>query len=307
MGGATVSISCSGNATEREADIHPVVALPQPVQPVPYHGEIIAEAEDMDYKSVSSSTVSPYYSHPNVRGHAGNGFVDMGTNTSGALRHQLTLKDAGDYRISVRYMNTAKAGQLRYNVNGKGAYVDVENTEANEWRKATFDATLKAGKNTLVLINQKGINMLIDQVIYTPADCEAEKFLVTVRKASNGTVTADVDEAEEGQTVTLTIIPRVGYGLKELNVINGVNFTIGTIINLQTLSDGNTRLTFSMPDDIVTLQPVFAKGVNEADPDGIRIINADGSSYKIYDLNGRQVSTPQRGLYILNGKKIMVK
>ena len=315
LGGATVSINCSGDATEREADIHPVIALPQPVQPAPYHGEIIAEAEDMDYKSVSSSTVSPYNTHPNVRGHAGNGFVEMGNNTSGALRHQLTLKEAGDYRISVRYMNTAKAGQLRYNVNGKGAYVDVEKTAANEWRKATFDVTLKAGKNTLVLSNPKGINMFIDQVIYTPADCEAEKFLVTVRKASNGTVTADVDEAEEGQTVTLTIIPRDGYGLKELKVINGVNFTFGTTISLETLSNGNTRLTFSMPDDIVTLQPEFAKGVNEADPDGIRIVNADGSSVKIYDLNGRQVNSQfiihnsqlKKGIYIMNGKKIMVK
>jgi hypothetical protein len=307
MGGADVSIICSGDATDREADIHPVAELPQPVQPAPYHGEIIAEAEDMDYKSVNSSTVSPFYSHPNVRGHAGNGFVDMGTNTAGALRHQLNLKEAGDYRISVRYMNTAKAGQLRYSINGKSTLVDVEKTTENEWKKVTFDATLKAGKNTLILTNQKGISMLIDQVIYTPADCKAEKYLVTIRKANYGTVTTDVTEAAEGEVVTLTIIPRDGYGLKELNVVNGVNFTFGTAISLETLSNGNTKLTFSMPDDIVTLQPVFAKGVNEADPDGINIVNADGSAVHIYDINGRPVTKPQRGLYIKDGKKILIR
>ena len=153
--------------------------------------------------------------------------------------------------------------------------------------------------------------MFIDQVIYTPADCEAEKFLVTVRKANNGTVTADVEEAEEGQTVTLTIIPKDGYGLKELKVINGVNFTMGTQISLETLSDGNTRLTFSMPDDIVTLQPVFAKGVNEADPDGIKSINGltpDPSLLRrgeIYNLSGQRQSKPQKGINIINGKKVL--
>jgi len=318
IGGADVSIRCAGNATERKADVHPVAALPQPVQPVPYHGEIMAEAEDMDYKSVKNSTTSPYNTHPNVRGHAGNGFVEMGTSTSGALRHQLNLKEAGDYRISIRYMNTDKAGQLRCSVNGKGSLVNVEKTAANEWRKATFDATMKAGKNSLILTNHKGISMFIDQVIYTPADCEAEKFLVTIRKVNYGTVTADVEEAEEGQTVTLTIIPKDGYGLKELNVVNGVNFTMGTKISLETLSNGNTRLTFSMPDDIVTLQPVFAKGVNEADPVGINSIEngeliIDNSA--VYDLSGRKVNNSQfiihnsqlkKGIYIVNGKKVIV-
>ena len=304
MGGADVSIGCTGNATEREADIHPIVTLPQPVQPAPYHGEIIAEAEDMDYKSVKSSTTSPYNSHPNVRGHAGNGFVEMGTNTAGALRHQLNLSEAGDYRISVRYMNTSKAGQLRYSVNGKNVLVNIEETGGNEWHKATFNATLRAGKNVLVLTNFKGIPMLIDQVIYTPADCEPEKFLVTIRKANYGTVTADVAEAIDGQTVTLTIIPRDGYGLKELQVVNGVNFTMGTTISLETLENGNTKLTFTMPDDIVTLQPVFAKGINVADPDGIKVVDADGGWKRIYDLNGRPLSKP-RGLYIQNGKKIL--
>ena len=307
MGGADVSINCTGNATEREADIHPVVTLQQPVQPASYHGEIIAEAEDMDYKSVKSSTTNPYYSHPNVRGHAGNGFVEMGTNTAGALRHQLNVSEAGDYRISVRYMNTVKAGQMHYMLNNKKALINLEKTEDNEWRKVTFEGQLKAGKNNLILTNLRGINMLIDQVIYTPADCEPEKFPITIRDASYGTLTADVAEAVEGQTVTLTIDAKEGYGLQELRVINGVNFTMASAISLATLSNGNTQLTFTMPDDIVTLKPVFAEGVNVAD--GISIVNADGSrATLIYDLNGKQQNRPTKpGMYIINGKKVLVK
>ena len=312
VGGASVTINCAGNATEREADIHPVAALPTPVQPAPYHGEIIIEAEDMDYKSVANSTTSPYYSHASMRGHSGNGFVEMGTNTAGALRHQLTVSEAGDYRISVRYMNTDKAGQLRATVNNSVKTVNLEKTAYNEWRKATFDATLKAGKNTLVLTNNKGIAMYIDQIAYTPADCEPEMYAINIRKGNYGSITADVEEAAEGQIVTLTIAPRTNYGIESLKVLNGVNFTLGTVISLETLDHDYTRLTFKMPDDMLTLQPVFAKGTNV--PTDIRIINADGETLKYtskdgqwYDMNGRLVTNPKHGVFIRDGKKIYVE
>ena len=116
-------------------------------------------------------------------------------------------------------------------------------------------------------------------------------------------------EAVEGQTITLDIEANSGYGLKELRVINGVNFTMGTNISLETLSNGNSRLTFTMPDDIVTLQPVFAKGENVVD--GIRIVNADGrKSTVIYDLNGHRYNNSNSlspGIYIKDGKKILIK
>lgn len=62
-----------------------------------------------------------------------------------------------------------------------------------------------------------------------------------------------------------------------------------------------------MPDDIVTLKPVFAKGVNIAD--GIVTLrNADGTqSSVLYDLSGRRVTAPsKKGIYIKNGKKIWI-
>ena len=58
--------------------------------------------------------------------------------------------------------------------------------------------------------------------------------------------------------------------------------------------------------DIVTLQPVFAKGVNVAD--GISLVDAaTDQRFPIYDLSGRQVPQPKRGLYIKNGKKYLRK
>ena len=312
-GGVDVTVNCGGGRT-------PLLEAPEKT-PLPleglgeapsYHGPIIIEAENMDYKNVKEiKLVNPYVNYfPDIVEFAGNGFVDLGTSTSGTLRHQLTLRDGeeGEYRISVRYCNTSKAGKMKTTVNGTATQVDIEKAAKNDWRKATFTATLKAGKNTLLLTNTGGIAMYIDQIIYTPADLEAEKYQIFVRKANYGSLTPRVTEAAEGDTVIIDIMANEGYGLKELQVINGVNFTMGTTINLETLSDGNTVLTFVMPDDIVTLKPVFAKGTNVANSI-VTLRNANGSqSSAIYDLRGHRVSTPTKsGIYIKNGRKIMIK
>lgn len=304
-GGIELTVKCQGKMNRTLTNAIPEEALPVPVQPAAYHGEVVIEAEDMDYKNVKISTTGPYYTHPNVKGHAGNGFVEMGTNTTAALRHQLNSNEAGNYRISVRYMNTDKIGQLTANLNGKSTILDIEKTDENEWHKVTFDATLKTGDNDLVLTNSNGINMIIDQIVYSPADCEAEKFPINIRKANYGSITADVTEAVEGQTVTLTIRANEGYGLESLKVVNGVNFTMANTISLEKLSNGNTKLTFIMPDDMVTLQPVFAKGTNVT---AIHLINADGSDTgRVYNLNGCQIGSLSHGIYIKNGKKFVVK
>ena len=309
-GGVDITVNCSGNQT-------PLPwggvggGLPLPQQPSAFHGPIIVEAENMDYKNVKEiKLVNPYVNYfPDIVEFAGNGLVDMGTSTSGTLRHQLTLKEGeeGDYLIAVRYCNTTKTGKMKATVNGKATQLDIEKAAKNDWRKATFTASLKAGKNNLLIQNTGGIAMYIDQIIYTPADVEAEKYQIFVRKANYGSLTPRVSEAAEGDTVVIDITANEGYGLKELRVINGVNFTMGTNISLETLSNGNSRLTFTMPDDIVTLQPVFARGENVVD--GIGIVQADGTRATVlYDLNGRRVSAPSKsGIYIKNGKKVVMK
>ena len=41
--------------------------------------------------------------------------------------------------------------------------------------------------------------------------------------------------------------------------------------------------------------------------DGINAIGTIGEDGEYYDLNGRHVETPQKGIYIFNGKKVLVK
>ena len=240
--------------------------LPQPKQPAPYRGPIIIEAEDMDFKNIKSCVTDPYNWYPNVRGHAGNGFADMGTTASGALRHQLSLKEGqeGDYTVGVRYTCTTKSGNIRVLINGVTQTVACEKTAQNEWKTVRVPATMKVGKNNLVITNAGALPMYIDQVVYHPTDAAPMTYAISVREAENGTVVADKTEAQEGDTVTLNVTAQEGYRLKQLRVVNSVFYTLEKTIAIQPtdeLSPGSEgtlfRVSFVMPNDNVTLQPVF--------------------------------------------------
>ena len=291
MGPVDVTINCAG-ANERSTEAAPAIekqALPTPKQPAAYAGRVIIEAENMDYKSLSKVDLTHSgWCAPEMQEFAGMGYVQTGTSTSASLRHQLKLAQAGDYNIYVRYCGSSKAGNITASVNGKGQTVAIEKVAKNTWKKAVFQTALKAGTNDLKLNNTGGINMYIDQIIYEPVGTPAEKFQIAIRDAANGRVTADVDSAAEGQTVHLTITPDEGFGIKELQVINSVYYTMGKTIPVV---KGATEVTFTMWDDNVVIKPVFYDNsstyvldftnvINGAMPEGWR--TTDGSDVHEY-------------------------
>ena len=256
MGPVLLTIKCSGDATDRLTDVLPAQQVEQPKQPEPYRGPITIEAEDMDRKSVNHKLTSSAWWAQEYSDFAGMGFVETQTSTASALRHQLKLSEfaAGKYNIRMRYCNSSKAGKVKFTVNGTALEADIEKVAINDWREAVVTADLKAGSNTLVIQNTSSIKMTIDQVVYEPADAEPEKFLVTVREADFGKVTASTDMAAAGETVKLTITPDEGYAIKELRVINSVFFTQELTIPV---TAGATEVSFTMKDENMTIQPIF--------------------------------------------------
>ena len=254
LGPAILTITCSGEATDRLTDVLPNEALEQPVQPEPFKGPILIEAENMDRKDANCSLTNSGWWASHVNDFAGMGYIETKATTNCALRHQLKLEEGGDYNILVRYCNSNKAGNMRATINGTAKTVAFEKVGMSDWHMAVIPATLKAGTNTLILQNSGSITMYIDQIIYEPVGTPQEKFLVKIRTADFGTVVADVDSAAAGQTVHLTIIPEEGYGIKALNVVNSIFFTQGKTIPV---TNGQTEVTFVMPDDNMVIQPIF--------------------------------------------------
>ena len=265
MGPVDVTINCSGAATDRLTDVLPSEALPTPQQPEPFVGPVVIEAENMDYKSVKSVALTHSgWCAPDYSEFTGMGYVEMGTNTAASLRHQLKLQQGGEYDILIRYCNTSKAGNVKVTVNGTAVNVACEKVAKNNWRKLKVPAQLKEGSNNLIITNTGGTGLVIDQIIYMPAGTPAEKFLVTVREDNRGTVTPNVSEAAEGDTVTLTVNAKEGYQLKQLRVVNSVFYTMAKTINV---TDKN-EVTFVMPEDNVTLLPIFGIDTGDSDKPG---------------------------------------
>jgi hypothetical protein len=233
-----------------------ITPLPLPQQPELYRGPIIIEAEDMDFKNIKMCTTNPYGEYPSVRGHAGNGFMDMGTERTGALRHRLKLKEGqeGDYVIGIRYSCSTKSGNILVKVNGASQSISCEKTDENEWKWVNVEANLTASTNDLIISNTRGLPLYIDQICYRPADVAPMTYFVDIKESEFGTITANKTEAEEGDTITLNISARYGYALKELRVINSVFYTMAKTIEL---SDDLSKITFIMPNDNVSIEPVF--------------------------------------------------
>ena len=254
LGPVLLSIKCTGDGTDRMTDVLPADTLALPKQPEPFKGPIIIEAENMDYKNVNVALTHSGWWAQEYKDFAAMGYVETYENANSSLRHSLKLTEGGDYNIRVRYCNSNKAGSMKATVNGTDYAMTFEKVDINDWREAVITTTLNAGENTLILQNSDLIKMTIDQIIYEPVGTPQEKFNVKVRDANFGHVVADVDSAVAGQTVHLTITPEDGYGIKALKVVNSIFFTQGKTIPIE---KGATEVTFVMPDDNVTIQPVF--------------------------------------------------
>lgn len=254
LGPVLLSIKCTGDGTDRMTDVLPADTLALPKQPEPFKGPIIIEAENMDYKNVNVALTHSGWWAQEYKDFAAMGYVETYENANSSLRHSLKLTEGGDYNIRVRYCNSNKAGSMKATVNGTDYAMNFEKVDINDWREAVITTTLNAGENTLILQNSDLIKMTIDQIIYEPVGTPQEKFNVKVREADFGHVIADVDSAVAGQTVHLTITPEDGYGIKALKVVSSIFFTQGKTIPIE---KGATEASFVMPDDNVTIQPVF--------------------------------------------------
>jgi hypothetical protein len=108
----------------------------------------------------------------------------------------------------------------------------------------------------------------------------------------NGTVKVDKAYAAEGAEVTVIATPAEGYELDAI-LVRGVTSDIAVVV-----TDGK----FTMPSDAVTVSATFkiATGINSIAADKLK-------DATIYTIGGQRVNSVKKGLYIINGKKVVIK
>ena len=194
LGPVELTINCSGNGTNKKTNVnrHSNLSASLPVQPADYIGDLIHEAEDLDYKSVGRLITHQYNMARDYRGHSGMGMVEMGTNTNAALRDIVTFKKAGKYAIRVRYTNSTSgsAFNITTQVNGVSHTIPVEITATNEWKETILETELNSGANTVIYQNTAGKAFTIDCVTYSPLDQSSATFELDLTSVNDGTLPA---------------------------------------------------------------------------------------------------------------------
>ncbi len=211
---------------------------------------------------------------------------------------------AGNVEISATFKMTDYAITIMPAENGT---VTADKATANMGETVTLTITPNEGYELDEIHMMNGTN----QVAVTPAEdgkytfvmpagnvevsatYKAIDYAITIEPAENGTVTADKQTANMGETVTLTITPNEGYEFDQLIVMNGT-----TQVAVTPAEEGNH--TFVMPANNVVISTLFKEtsgtGVHDATATDIlpRKVLRDGQVYilragKTYTATGIEV------------------
>ena len=138
-------------------------------------------------------------------------------------------------------------------------------------------------------------------------------YVATSYVATHGSVTTDKVYANESSVVTATVIPMEGHVLETFTVTdaNGAEIPVtapaAAKAAARTAAEGTTAVTrsFTMPATDVTITVTFTENTTAIQQVKTERPREDG---KWYTLSGTPVEKPtQPGVYIQNGKKILIK
>lgn len=172
-----ITINCAGNnVDDRLTDVLDTTPLTElPLQPEDYYGDLIIEAEDMDYKSVEACVIDQYNdgwgAYRSIRGHSAMGFVKMGTNTAGGLRNNTQINHAGTYCVTIKYQS-AQASRITSSFANSGNQALTLEATGSDWGYVSYETEAAEGINVFKLNNVGGKNFLVDNVTFTPIDVE---------------------------------------------------------------------------------------------------------------------------------------
>jgi hypothetical protein len=116
----------------------------------------------------------------------------------------------------------------------------------------------------------------------------------------------------DGADITLTAAPGFSYPILEISS-NGTHMSISNdyaapIISYYTTTDGGVPFKFEYVKEIPTETADAIKTLLGGESSAIVEVDAAvaPASAAIYDLQGRRVARAAHGLYIINGKKVMM-
>ncbi len=207
------------------------------------------------------------------------GKIKLFTNTSGSTyemdKNNVLVKHDKVATLSIADITVAKGEDINpvVTTNVTGEYL-IEYVSDNEDVVIAVDDELATGDETgtanitatLVADGYKAAETTFMVTVVNPVT----KYAITVAPMENGTVTASVAEAAEGDEVTLTVTPAEHYSLESL--------TVAGASGKVTVADGK----FTMPAEAVTVSATFVEKakytVTIATPENGTLVVKDGET-----------------------------
>ena len=162
--------------------------------------------------------------------------------------------------------------------------------------KASEDCGTKEGRIYNVRMST------VDAVSHT---CEGVSFKATVGKpVSNITLNQTTVTLVEGESLTLTATVAPDDATDKTVTWSTSDATIATVENgvVTAVAAGTATITAKAGDKEATCVVTVKSRV----PDGIEQLTNDNGQWTIYDLTGHKVENPAKGIYIINGRKVVI-
>lgn len=172
-GPVDIEICCSGNASGKSLPITPS-AISAPQRPDVYIGELQFEAENFDYKNISS--IIRNGSSKAIRNYTGQGYMDFGSKSGASARITFSQDVMAQCAIGIKYMAPqADISNLTLQINGKPEIdVTLSQTKEGEWNVIHQFIDILPGRNTIVLTakSQSKGSCLLDNITLTPVNSQ---------------------------------------------------------------------------------------------------------------------------------------
>lgn len=239
---------------------------------------------------------------------------------------------AGDTNITTRNNNTTPTS-VALTKNGEGKYYfTVSNSSANFQALVVLKITYTTPENIDVAVSSAGYATLYyDKKLAVPTGVTAYKAAVkdgstititpldgnvipantgVILKADQGTYNFVVTD-DEAADVTGNILEGSTTATTK-TALGGTVYTLGQnssgVVGLRNYT-GETIRPYSAYATTVSASRAFYP-FSDDETTGINAVNTEAKEINdgvYYNLNGQRVTTPRKGLYIVNGKKVMVK
>ena len=192
------------------------------------------------------------------------------------------------------------AGKYKVPASGLGTFSAKAAFTLPEGLEAYYCKNYDASAGTIAVIAIDGVVPAETGVLLKGTT--GETYTLTISDETAATVTDNALVAvTEQMNIAQTADDYTNFGLSG-GVFKKVNTNGGTV--------KANRAYLRIPTSALTTD-ASARGISlvwDEDPTGITVVN--GSGFKVndyYDLQGRRVENPTKGLYIVNGKKVIIK